>query len=202
MTNLQITSLSQVKKLLDYGGEFLIKKENILYIVHKNDDDDIEYNDYKNEGLLFNNQIFDKYPLTFHSWLLAPPLKEGEEVYVEDDSIEKVEVDGVERRGTFSTYDGRLFNSLFAVPCRLLEEEKDISEAWAGSEYVDGFHENELEGQSQGEINMILGNKIDELAKAVNALKETTQPLKEMPQFEGTLEQLDKLTILSKKNNQ
>jgi hypothetical protein len=30
---------------------------------------------------------------------------------------------------------------------------------------------------------MILGNKIDELAKAVNALKETTQPLKEMPQF-------------------
>jgi hypothetical protein len=206
MTTLQINSLLQVKKLLDYGGALNLQKGNYIMTIAYDYNDDIAYNIYNHaEKNMDSNYVIlnksDLHGFAFHSWLIAPPLKEGEEVWYQSD-VGPITVKGIVLSvygvGVFQPKRSLFeFSSHYAVPCRLLEEEKecehsftdshcmrcgkrrstiekDIREVWAGSGYVD-----ELEGQSQGEINMILGNKIDDLAKAVN-----------------------KLTILSKKNNQ
>jgi len=172
MTTLQITSLEQVKKLLDYGGHFIVTDttDNFMYLIHY----DIERHVVMT-GLDVENKT--TYPatygrgfpenITFHSWVVSPPLKEGEEVF--DCGYNEKGTIACLNYSTYTMYGSDVeFNSHYAVPCRLLEEEKE--EEIINKEYERGH----IDG---------LCHARDMVARA----------------FEDAI---DKLTILSKKNNQ
>jgi hypothetical protein len=161
MTTLQITSLSQVKKLLDYGGAFNIMYDGWIMTVSYSDEHeivgvayDITYTIISKHYLEIDKNCLLGY--TFHSWLLAPLLKEGEEVYCMGRIIipDEDAGDDITKYGLFYGDDGDKYNAHYAVPCRLLEEDNPYKD-----------------------------NGFAELRKTLD-------------------DAIDKLTILSKKNNQ
>jgi hypothetical protein len=180
MTTLQITSLSQVKKLLDYGGMFVGKNKNGEEFIASWADNNkktisIRYYNDGIEDKAFSEKNIRTYPLTFHSWLLAPPLEEGEEVWCIAERMREGErekkaykyyVERVSAIGGIVINDKEIvFNSHYAIPCRLLEE---------GKEEIKKLEINLNESRIYSED---FSDKLNEVIDAVNELRKTAQHL-------------------------
>ena len=119
----QITNLTQVQKLHNYGGIFTVDTGNVNADSALCDGEFILF--IKNKKFAGKRLITDDFfPLTFVSWVTPPPLKAGEEVwcdaYTQASSVKTVYSQGV------VTLHGKCatINSCHALPTRLLEEEK------------------------------------------------------------------------------
>lgn len=126
----QITTLNQVKRLLDYGGNFIVKDcNNEMVLIFSTRITPVIFALTGNAKGLTKQLEPYHLPMTFHSWVLAPPLEEGEEVYVNDDEV----AGGIRTMNARNYYKNSklIINNMrqhwcamYALPTRLLEEEK------------------------------------------------------------------------------